>query len=914
MSQLMEADDSKKWCDEIRESSQLIKSIQDNLRTFFEDSLYKKNIQNEQQDYIQFLHFKLTYFFSPDEKYETIKCSQQMKELIEFLKNLKVQLKKEVIEKVQEIQVQLKNDADQEIDYENCIKPQGFTALYKRLKKDKYSDYFKKFQLQGLNKFQLNGLMKSEQQFLTHLMDCYNIYGNMQMIEQYRPRKLLLYFQVLNSFYEPEQETNIFKEYEISQIKYFDKYSIFEILLDSNYIDKLEEDEIYLYFLIFTLLHLVKMNYMVDNKEHNLQKLITKIQKLENPKFKLGYIFLLKLMFDLKEKSCLSEDESNQDDDLINRSTVSLFKSWSKEKYLVSDCYFNKNQLQLYIDGFQSVLILSILPDLVRFYDINEPLPYQPTEIEIGYIQQIIRGKRLFQKNIDELKELMKNIKEITKEETYDKEKQKLERTNVKNNANEQMVEYNQFNHADLQQRETCILPDLVRFYGINEPLPYQPTEIEIGYIQQIIRGKRLFQKYIDELKFYFEELMKNIMEITKKETYDKEKQRLERTNVKNNSNEQMLEYNQFNHADLQQREMCFHYKVCETLFNDQPFLRCSLTELIHLMELQILNINKDTTYEEQLAKFYEKYGEIEFNRPKGDEIYPNKDYLPSPSNSFFESQYSDAGQSPEEIDQKSAITNNSQGIYQSSIKIIEEQKQYVQKVPISDQIQDSNNKYFQENQEQNDKQSKRFSNDDDQTIRNKDKKQYQSTQKNFVDNSISIDINEIQNIEGHQSYNENEVDQGYNSQTQLLIDISNSNINIQKKDDQNLSQLTDKKSNQEQDQLQNLENYFINQKEQAMYPRIFQKLKKIEFDFRKHHISLLGFSQLITSDKLKKIAKIFKFELLQIFAELLQKFGKDIIKILFSNNKKPIEKNLRNKIIDYYLDYEQQNNDQQNN
>ncbi|KAL4453387.1 hypothetical protein ABPG74_017594 [Tetrahymena malaccensis] len=1240
-----------------------------------------------------------------------------MKELIEFLKNLKVQLKKEVIEKVKEIQVQLKNDADQEIDYENCIKPQGFTALYKRLKKDKYSDYFKKFQLQGLNKFQLNGLMKSEQQFLTHLMDCYNIYGNMQMIEQYRPRKLLLYFQVLNSFYEPEQETNIFKEYEISQIKYFDKYSIFEILLDSNYIDKLEEDEIYLYFLIFTLLHLVKMNYMVDNKEHNLQKLITKIQKLENPKFKLGYIFLLKLMFDLKEKSCLSEYKSNQDDDLINRSTVSLFKQWSKEKYLVSDYYFNKNQLQLYIDGLQSALILSILPDLVRYYDINEPLPYQPTEIEIGYIQQIIRGKRLFKKNIfsiDGLKlyfeELMKNIKEIIKEETYDMEKQKLERTNVKNNTNEQMPEYNQFNHADLQQREMCFhykvceinlqtlriiqnsqkkdkqneskvnqnneenneitkreellisflqTVDASQYYNIQRKRQIYHTlsslfideekileeiillikksknplqvlnesqffnnlivslkqEFDINnfininskdttfntqsnskvffklfedfieaqesfeqlfkkfedkyleddlnqtekedFLNELIKNKQQFLNLIDSYGFlkwkkynslylnikiyetqidiiidyikpnsnntdqddkerepplskncqfevskvetsqgifvikqvpegenkkefikqqireisilsnlpqnnyiikyvkrqlnsqkqfqlfleYFEgkTLLSYLTEITRKEKNlneinndQEEKKRIQieklkicieilkatnflhqkniihgdlklsnillllkdnqiqikiidfsesgfmiektmgytqgyedKTNFKSkyqdyvsigviliqllyfpyftyncdcvqngqNTQKKQKQYEQCQNIKLHKKEILKKYKdefkqtknnyqnilfkQIKTLFNDQPFLRCSLTELINLMELQILNINKDTTYEEQLAKFYEKYGKIEFNKPKGDEIYPNKDFLPSPSNSFFECQYSDAGQLPEEIDQKSAITNNSQGIYQSSIKAIEEQKQYVQKVPISDQIQDSNNntsQYFQENQEQNDKQSKHFSNDDDQTIRNKDKKQYQSTQQNFVDNSKAIDKNEIQNIERHQSYNENEVDQGYNSQTQLPIDISNSNINIQKKDDQNLNQLTDKKSNQEQDQLQNLENYFINQKEQAMYPRIFQKLKKIEFDFRKHHISLLGFSQLITSDKLKKIAEIFGLQLLLTFPELMLIFGEDIIKILSSNNKIPIEKNLRNKIINYYLDYEQQNNDQQNN
>ncbi|KAL4439286.1 hypothetical protein ABPG74_016949 [Tetrahymena malaccensis] len=355
MSQLINVEEiSQKQLEENEKNLQLITTIQEKLKQFLDDPQSANN-QDELRDYFSFLHFKLTYFFSQNNKYEINKqnCSLNMKNLLGFLMTLKEKLSQQVNQKIQEIKDQLKTDDDQEIDFDNCYKQQEFTLIFGLQKEDKYSNYFKKFKLQDLSEFKFNGQLEKEKQFLEHLMDCYNIFG---------------------------------------------------------------------------------------------------------------YVFLLKLMYDLQEKSCIFNDyQIEQSNDLINRSTVSLFKQWSQEKYHVSDCYFNKHQLQLYIDGFQSVLILSILPDLARFYNLDEPLPYQPTEINIGYIQQIIRGRRLYQKfpnstkeNIEYWQLLIQNMKKMNKQEDYEKTKIRLEKRKKENKTNKQMVEFDKYDEKEYERLEKC--------------------------------------------------------------------------------------------------------------------------------------------------------------------------------------------------------------------------------------------------------------------------------------------------------------------------------------------------------------------------------------------------------------------------------------------------------------------------
>ncbi|KAL4480996.1 hypothetical protein ABPG72_014464 [Tetrahymena utriculariae] len=454
---------SQKQLEENEKNCLFITEIQEKLKRFLDSQIM---LNTDERDQLLFLYFKVTYLFTPEKyekKYLTSTQSQNLQKLIEFLMKLKEKLNDQVNQKVQEIKDQLENQVDQEIDYETSYKQQEFVLQFQKLKNHKYSNYFKKCQLEDLDQFKLSeGVLKNEEKFLKDLMECFIIYGNMQMIEQYRARKSLLYFQFLDNFFEDESTTNLVKDYDIPFFQYFDKYDFFQILIDSNYIEQLEEDETYLYFLIFTLLNLIKFNYLFINKEQKLQKLIIKISKLKNPKFKLGYTFLLKLMIEFQEKSqLLDANLSDQNDELRNKSTIHLFKEWSNEKYVVSDCYFNKQQLQLYIDGFQSVLILCILPDLVRFYNLEESLPYQPTGLDIGYIQQIIRGKRLYikypnktEENINYWQQLIENMKKIIKQEDYEKRKIRLEKINLKNKTNEQMPAYDQYENEELKQLE----------------------------------------------------------------------------------------------------------------------------------------------------------------------------------------------------------------------------------------------------------------------------------------------------------------------------------------------------------------------------------------------------------------------------------------------------------------------------
>ncbi|KAL4460648.1 hypothetical protein ABPG73_000183 [Tetrahymena malaccensis] len=521
MSQLKEEDLNGKEVFQ-RQLDEELKQFQGKLKSYL-DSERSNNIKK--RDLISFLYFKVTFFFSHekfDENY--LPSSENLKSLIEFLMNLNKQINVKIQQKIKEIKDQLKCEANLEIDYESYIQ-QDFILYFKRLKKHTYSDFFNKIQMEDFEQFQLSkSVLKDEEQFLLDLIECYKIYGNMKMIEQYRSKNSLLYFQFLDNFSEVESPTNLIKDYNVPCLKYFDKYDLFQILLNSDYIEQLDEDEIYLYFLMITLLNLIKFNYISINKEQKLQKLILKIQKLNNPKFKLGYTFLLKLMIDLQEKSCLSDDNQQiqqningkENDELINKSTVQLFKEWTKEKYPVSVEYFNQQQLQLYIDGFQSVLILSILPEIVKFYDLNESLPYQPTGLDLGYIQQIIRGVRLYLKNqnltdenIKYWQSLIENMKVMIKQEDYKKRTLRLDKLNKKNNINEQLPEYAEYDDQELRELERSIyfkvcqinLETLMNKNCNNENKQKQRTELlqlflqvlDVSSYQGIKRKKQIY-------------------------------------------------------------------------------------------------------------------------------------------------------------------------------------------------------------------------------------------------------------------------------------------------------------------------------------------------------------------------------------------------------------------------------------
>ncbi|KAL4469813.1 hypothetical protein ABPG72_022133 [Tetrahymena utriculariae] len=425
-----------------------IKEIQENLKNFLE--LSEKKDSNK-WDHISFLYFKITHFLTSDQynKDQYQPSKQNIKELINFLMELDKQLLAQYQHNCQEFKNLIKKENYKDIDYENCYEQQNFTHYFLEQKEYKYSNFFQKCNIIGSKQLSFSGVLKEEETFFRDLIDCYNIYGNMQLIKCYKDAKQLLYFLLMDNFFEEESKTNLIKDYQIHNFKFFDKFDIYNVLIDSKTIDYLEEDELYLYFLTYALINLVKFNYLIINKEIKFKKLITKIQTLKNlnSRFELGYTFILKFMMDMQQKSYLSEENTkfqNSTDEVSIKSTISLYKEWANDKYVVQDSYFNKEQLQLYIDAIQSILALAILPELARFYGKEEQLPYQPTELDIGYIQQIIRGKRLYLKNSDKtelnikywtdlIENIKKNIIQTKKEKFITKQKKKQNKQNQLN-------------------------------------------------------------------------------------------------------------------------------------------------------------------------------------------------------------------------------------------------------------------------------------------------------------------------------------------------------------------------------------------------------------------------------------------------------------------------------------------------
>ncbi|KAL4441938.1 hypothetical protein ABPG74_003689 [Tetrahymena malaccensis] len=444
MSQLMGLNTQERTQLQIDQQNQIaITEIQTLFEQFLKNS---SNRDSNEWDLISFLYFKVTYYLTPTQ-YDKIKYEpkeQNIKELINFLMQLEQQLKQEVQQKNQEFLTKSANCKD--INYENIQEYQNFTVFFLRQKEYKYSNFFQQLKIQIPNFDFKEGLLKKELIFFSDVIDCYNIYGNMQLIKSYKTKKSLLHFLIIDNFFEVESKTNLIQEYKIENFKFYDKFDFYQVIADSEVINKLEEDELYFYFLFYALLNFMKFNYLLINKEAKLQKLIKKIQILKNinPRFKLGYIFILKLMVDMQQKSHLSEVDTQfykTDDEILKKSTIDLFKEWAKEEYIVSNSYINKEQLQLYIDGIKSILVLALLPEFARFYGKDEQLPYQPTEFEIGYVQQIIRGKRFFQKNSDEIElniiywtNLIQNITENIKQKKQEKIK-----SNQKDNTNFQI-------------------------------------------------------------------------------------------------------------------------------------------------------------------------------------------------------------------------------------------------------------------------------------------------------------------------------------------------------------------------------------------------------------------------------------------------------------------------------------------
>ncbi|EAR84606.2 Serine/Threonine kinase domain protein (macronuclear) [Tetrahymena thermophila SB210] len=359
-----------------------------------------------------FYYFIITYFLDKaNYNYESYgPTDNKLKSCIQYIMET---LTNDKVDSLINNKVEYINETTKEktqIDYEDSYESQTFTPCFLTLKEHEYN--FEKFQLERIKLDQQE--LQDEEDFLNDWVECYEIWGNMILINQYRNNRVLLYLQFLDSQSAQESKVNLIRKYEISEFKFFDKFDSFYVVIYSEYIGNLkqeDEDEIYFYFLFACILNLLKLDYLQMNKEQKLVNLIEKIKSFKSIKFILGYQFLLRLMIDFQEKLILSESnddyisqefEKKYQNELCKKSLVQLFKEWTNEKYEVSEKYINKQQLQLYIDSAKSALILAILPDLVRFYDINEKIPYQPTNIDIGYVQQIIRGKRLYLKNPEE--------------------------------------------------------------------------------------------------------------------------------------------------------------------------------------------------------------------------------------------------------------------------------------------------------------------------------------------------------------------------------------------------------------------------------------------------------------------------------------------------------------------------------
>ncbi|EAR92712.2 Serine/Threonine kinase domain protein (macronuclear) [Tetrahymena thermophila SB210] len=413
-------------------SDECIKNHSEFIQQQLESHSDQKN--TKEWNLFSFYYFITTYFVDKaNYKKNNESCGptdSKLKDCIQyFMENLTID---KVKEKIEDIQKTIKEET--QIDYEESYESQPLIPYFQSQEKHQYSDYFKKFKMDRIKLDQQE--LKEEEDFLNDLIECYEIWGNMILIDKYRNNRVLLYLQFLDSYLAQESTTNLIKKYEISEFKFFDKFDILSLLIHPEYISTLkqdDEDEIYFYFLLICLLNLIKYNYLVLNKEQKLVKLIEKIKSFDNIKFKLGYQFLLRLMIDFQEKLTLSESnddyisyefENQYKHEFCQKSLVQLFKEWTQEKYQVQEKYINKKQLQLYIDSAQSALILAILPDLVRFYDINEKIPYQPTNIDVGYVQQIVRGKRLFdkkplekEKNLTYWEGLIKNILNVRDKE-----------------------------------------------------------------------------------------------------------------------------------------------------------------------------------------------------------------------------------------------------------------------------------------------------------------------------------------------------------------------------------------------------------------------------------------------------------------------------------------------------------------
>ncbi|EAR84607.2 kinase domain protein (macronuclear) [Tetrahymena thermophila SB210] len=396
----------------------------------------------EEWNLFSFYYFITTYFLDKEnykKNYESCRpTDDKLKFCIQYITETlsNDEIDSLINKKVQDIQKIIKEEI--QIDYEESYQSQPFTFSLFTIKEREYN--FEKFQLERIKLDQQQ--LKDEKDFLNDWVECYEIWGNMILIDQYRNNRVLLFLQSLDNFSVQESKTNLIRKYEISEFKFFDKFDSFYVLFYSEYISTLkqeDEDEIYFYFLFFCILNLLKFNYLFMNREQNLVKLIEKIKSFKSIKFIQGYQFLLRLMIDFQEKLTLSESnddyisqefEKKYQNEIFKKSLVQLFKDWTNEKYEVSEKYINKQQLQLYIDSAKSVLILAILPDLVRFYDINEKIPYQPTNLYIGYAQQIIRGKRLYLKNPQEKKknlaywiELIQNIENTRDQQSKIKNK-----------------------------------------------------------------------------------------------------------------------------------------------------------------------------------------------------------------------------------------------------------------------------------------------------------------------------------------------------------------------------------------------------------------------------------------------------------------------------------------------------------
>ncbi|KAL4432265.1 hypothetical protein ABPG74_020233 [Tetrahymena malaccensis] len=660
----------------------------------------------------------------------------------------------------------------------------------------------------------------------------------------------------------------------------------------------------------------ILLNVMSQLKEEDLNgKEVFQRQLDEELKQFQGYTFLLKLMIDLQEKSCLSDDNQQiqqningkENDELINKSTVQLFKEWTKEKYPVSVEYFNQQQLQLYIDGFQSVLILSILPEIVKFYDLNESLPYQPTGLDLGNKYNAFKlNLQIYITQIDLVLELEEAL-------TIGEQKKKIilkdpleigkSQFSIQKGKSEQYGDvFVVMKECKNQDDQNMHLMQQIREISILSKLPQNDYIIQYKHHQVNDRSFQLFLEYFDgeTLLSYLNKSVEN-----KEEINNNENLKIERLNICIEILKAANHLHQLNivHGDLKLANILIkinnkQIRVKIIDFSESGFLVEKTTGYTVGYE-EKSDFNDESQIKGLFSEYFQKYGEI---KSKSDDILSsernelkniNQSLIPvgesvlSKTTQTCKNNTNQLNNEEEKIDQIESHSKDLKPNYT-------QQECQLSESLISKTSQTSRNNTNQLNNEEKKIDETESHPQDLKPINTQLEYQFSLLQEQFSDTTVhKKDQNTIQDSEGLCPY----------MNIQFQCDSSENNkLNVEntrqdeKQNDQPISQRT---------QLSNLEKYFIQQDKQEFYPRIFVRLKQININFRKIHSQLKNFNDLKSIEKIFLIAKLIGANNRHLFVSDFLKIAKGMDLFYHLIKKNPIKSEIKKKIMNYYLSYE---------